>query len=776
MSQTNGGRGRGSTGGRGQRFGGRGPGRNGRGNYGTSGKSAQPKGECAELGDAVYTFGDEKQSEKFNKTTEKILNYIFTNFDHGKYVKESLEKYEVYDMEQWRPEEIEDGTVLGEVEKMIIQQEVRDYVLRRNKFEDNMYKAFGLILGQCTTRLKNKLEAKKDWKVIKDKGDPIQLLTAIKEITQNFQDSKYPIATVHKAITDFFMIKQGEKEGLPAYIKRFKCAQEMLEQHSGKMALTEHIKRMQGYNDTRKEEYYEKAYNQLLAYTFIMGSDAKRAGQLSNDLANHYALGDNKYPQDLVSATETVSNYNGKTTGTNNGSKNNSNNAQNRNQQNANSAETDKNSPETQTGFLQRGNRNNSNQNRGSGNNRQNTQQNDNGIICYACNEPGHIARNCPLIQRNGNGQPNNRQVHFQQSGDQSDGDQTENNENSEGNIFNATQLFQSQCHGDSNFHLNNERPNLRNKLLLDNQSTADIFCNPEYLTNVHEVKDTLHLETNGGMLKCNKKGLLGGYGYVWCNERAIANIIGLNNAEKTGKFDISYDSKKGFIMNNKETGKVTVFEKDQNGLHVAPLSKVPSSVCLLSTVEENKKLYSKRQVAGAEKAKNLYKVITYPSIRDYKHVVQSNQIKNCPVTIEDIKIWLKIFGDDVHALKGKSTRRKPRVVVNDYVEIPKEFIEAHKGVILFVDVLYIDGVTFLLTLSKNIRLITIRYIKDRKEETLLEAVDETFMKYNKAGFEIKEFHADNEFQCLNDHLEAIDITPNFCAAQEHVPEIERLV
>ena len=228
--------------------------------------------------------------------------------------------------------------------------------------------------------------------------------------------------------------------------------------------------------------------------------------------------------------------------------------------------------------------------------------------------------------------------------------------------------------------------------------------------------------------------------------------------------------------MNNKETGKVTVFEKDQNGLHVAPLSKVPSSVCLLSTVEENKKLYSKRQVAGAEKAKNLYKVITYPSIRDYKHVVQSNQIKNCPVTIEDIKIWLKIFGDNVHALKGKSTRRKPRVVVNDYVEIPKEFIEAHKGVILFVDVLYIDGVTFLLTLSKNIRLITIWYIKDRKEETLLEAVDETFTKYNKAGFEIKEFHADNEFQCFEDHLEAIDITPNFCAAQEHVPEIERLV
>jgi len=76
-------------------------------------------------------------------------------------------------------------------------------------------------------------------------------------------------------------------------------------------------------------------------------------------------------------------------------------------------------------------------------------------------------------------------------------------------------------------------------------------------------------------------------------------------------------------------------------------------------------------------------------------------------VTSEDIKIWLKTHGH-IPAPKGKRTRKKRRVVVNDYIEIPKEFIEAHKGIILFVDILRVDCVTFLLTLSKNIRLITI--------------------------------------------------------------------
>jgi len=41
---------------------------------------------------------------------------------------------------------------------MMLQQEVREQMQRRSKFEDNLCKALGLILGQCTRRLKNNLE------------------------------------------------------------------------------------------------------------------------------------------------------------------------------------------------------------------------------------------------------------------------------------------------------------------------------------------------------------------------------------------------------------------------------------------------------------------------------------------------------------------------------------------------------------------------------------------------------------------------------------------
>jgi len=103
------------------------------------------------------------------KTTDKVLTCIFATFEHEKHAKESLEKLESCDIEQWRPEEMEDGTELGEAEKIELQQEVRDHGQRRNKFEDNMHKAFGLILWQCIAMLAKALQDRLDWKTTEAK-------------------------------------------------------------------------------------------------------------------------------------------------------------------------------------------------------------------------------------------------------------------------------------------------------------------------------------------------------------------------------------------------------------------------------------------------------------------------------------------------------------------------------------------------------------------------------------------------------------------------------
>jgi len=69
----------------------------------------------------------------------------------------------------------------------------------------------------------------------------------------------------------------------------------------------------------------------------------------------HAEVGNVKCLHNLVSSTETLRNCNGKNDVTaSNGGRNSSTNIENRDKQNANDTETDKNSPETQTWFLQR--------------------------------------------------------------------------------------------------------------------------------------------------------------------------------------------------------------------------------------------------------------------------------------------------------------------------------------------------------------------------------------------------------------------------------------
>jgi hypothetical protein len=45
--------------------------------------------------------------------------------------------------------------------------------------------------------------------------------------------------------------------------------------------------------------------------------------------------------------------------------------------------------------------------------------------------------------------------------------------------------------------------------------------------------------------------------------------------------------------------------------------------------------------------------------MKDFKWVIQSNQIKDFPVTVQDINVAQKIWGKNIAALKGKTNRSK---------------------------------------------------------------------------------------------------------------------
>ncbi len=83
----------------------------------------------------------------------------------------------------------------------------------------------------------------------------------------------------------------------------------------------------------------------------------------------------------------------------------------------------------------------------------------------------------------------------------------------------------------------------LRNVLLLDNQSMFDLCCNKTFASNIIKTENALSMTSNGGGLKVTKKCKIPGYKYlVWYSKKAITDIICLKNLMKC--YRVTYDSK----------------------------------------------------------------------------------------------------------------------------------------------------------------------------------------------------------------------------------------
>ena len=67
---------------------------------------------------------------------------------------------------------------------------------------------------------------------------------------------------------------------------------------------------------------------------------------------------------------------------------------------------------------------------------------------------------------------------------------------------------------------------------------------------------------------------------------------------------------------------------------------------------------YSNEEIERAKKARNLYAVLGYPSIYDFKMMVKNNMLMNCPINEKDIDHAEKIFGPGIHGLEGEQSER----------------------------------------------------------------------------------------------------------------------
>ena len=135
------------------------------------------------------------------------------------------------------------------------------------------------------------------------------------------------------------------------------------------------------------------------------------------------------------------------------------------------------------------------------------------------------------------------------------------------------------------------------------------------------------------------------------------------------------------------------------------------------------------------------------------------------------------IYGPSIPHLKVKTVRRKIQHVEPDKITIvPRTILYNYREVTICCDLIHINGISFLNTISWHIMFATGSMIKNRKVENIADGITQVHKLYLQRGFKITHMHTDCDFGPLRKEMTALGINLNCASKMEHVTKIYHFI
>jgi hypothetical protein len=610
------------------------------------------------------------------------------------------------DLERVEPIEIQ----LTDFEKSQHSNEWRTYRERNASLVKCRGQTCSLILGQCSQLLKDKMKQDVDWTTVSISYDPLTLCRLIEKTELAQTEDQHPFATVYDQEMSFYSFCQSDAMSNPQWCKRFNtkvdvgvaigvtCQHKSLLEHVAQeqnATGTVDVVTFDSLSTTDQDLVRKDAEERHISHTFLRQSGPQH-GKLKVDLQNDFTAGNNYYPKTRQQTLHLLDKHS-KTAVT-------------------------KPTPSEGASFAQGG---------GDGNGKAGKKKEAydkacwKGKTCYKCNGKDHPANHCPKSSKTEKSDDddasaastaesvNKLKKDFKKmskafatvnakldslkesKSDLSDEEEASHFQHEE-EAFQFAQLdadFEprisslfKQIHGD------NIALDLKEIMLLDSQSTMDLFCNPKLVEKICESTNDMRLKSNGGSMMVSYKAKHPGcFKKAWFDAVALANIMALGNVIQLHQ--VTYDSNKMMFVVHREPQKPNMeFRMHASGLHCYdPRTEKSKQMVFVNTVSKNMSHFTKQEIKGAELARSLYRTLDSPSMKDYKWIIQSHQIKDSSVTVKDVDVAASIWGKNVSKLKGTTTRNKSVPVTRDCIKVPKELLKLHQNVFLTADMFFCE-------------------------------------------------------------------------------------
>jgi len=745
-------------------------------NGGTS-QTSSFKGDMKAMNGHVFqTHSERNKPGQFKDTLNALKLLASTEYKkdllHLEPLFKRLESPKVPLPTKPEPEEVVEGGVIvmkvNEVKTDIYKEKVKAYSALEDRLNATTTALFNIVWSQCSKLLKGKLKLSHEFERVENEADVAELLKEIRSISYKIDPNQCIYDAIDELQRQFFLYRQmdGNNE---AHLAKFKDFIDVMEHFGIAMFEDECCVKKEKEDDARigvikvsDEEYKSRVREKRLATCFLRRANMQIYSPLMRELRDSYLHKIDIYPNTLEDAYNLLQNHS-------TAKKRRPTNERNGNvERNGSSNNREQGQNEVVTGVQHAQRRGESNMIVTGTDGRTMPR-----VLCYRCGNRGHYSDHCPEAENSEETTPTidpkvQNHMHgavIDENFDEEDG--SEGDDVVIGFTHHTMESGRTQVDKDS--------------ILLDTGSNCSVFNNAEFLTNIRKSERTLRAFTNGGSQDSTHIGHLNHFFDVWFNPNSMMNILSFSEVGK--KYRITFDSDTGKdIVVLGVNGRNWRFKEVSSGLYLLENPKnIKHSVdnySLFNLDRHNDVIFTKRQLKQAALAKQLYSHCNCPGYNLFIRLIQNNYFRNSPITIEDVKRSLEIYGRDKFELQGKGTRKRPIPIQEmDIIPLPSNVLNHNRDIQLSVDYLYINGIAMLHSISgRSYQFRTLQPLfKSKANKTyILDGICSIIKIYRARGINIKQINGDNEFHCMkHDFLPSVF---NIVASEEHVGDIEKSV